>query len=172
MWILLLQNKERLDYVEDHQDLYTSSETFDLEVFAIPSEGLFMATANRDSQPGSGIYKWKDGTFHLYQNISTQEARAWKHFTIQDKVFLVVANSREVEPELSVIYQWSFRWQRFVRYQAVETHSALDWEAFRIHNDSFLAVANHRRARDSNHNIHSVIYRWNPQTKVLSKTCS
>lgn len=39
--------KERLDYVEDYQDLYTSSETFDVEVFSIPSEGLFMAAANR-----------------------------------------------------------------------------------------------------------------------------
>lgn len=40
---------ERLDYVEDYQDLYTSSETFDIEVFSIPSEGLFMAAANRSS---------------------------------------------------------------------------------------------------------------------------
>lgn len=40
---------ERLDYVEDYQDLYTSSETFDIEVFSIPSEGLFLATANRFS---------------------------------------------------------------------------------------------------------------------------
>lgn len=38
---------ERLDYVEDYQDLYTTSETFDIEVFSIPSEGLFMAAANR-----------------------------------------------------------------------------------------------------------------------------
>ncbi len=40
-------DKERLDYVEDYQDLYTSSETFDVEVFSIRSEGLFMAAANR-----------------------------------------------------------------------------------------------------------------------------
>lgn len=40
-------DEERLDYVEDYQDLYTSSETFDVEVFSIPSEGLFMAAANR-----------------------------------------------------------------------------------------------------------------------------
>ncbi|XP_060910074.1 thrombospondin-type laminin G domain and EAR repeat-containing protein-like isoform X1 [Labrus mixtus] len=166
-WRTLLQNKERLDYVEDYQDLYTSSETFDVEVFSIPSEGLFMAAANRDSRPGSGIYKWRDGLFQLYQNISTQEARAWKHFTIEDKIFLVVANSKEAEPELSVIYRWNQRRQRFLRHQTLETHSALDWEAFQIHNDSFLVVANHRRARDSNHNIHSVIYRWSPNTKLF-----
>ncbi|KAK2840479.1 hypothetical protein Q5P01_014219 [Channa striata] len=166
-WRTLLQSKERLDYVEDYQDLYTSSETFDIEVFSIPSEGLFMAAANRDSRPGSGIYKWTEGSFQLYQNISTQEARAWRHFTIDDKIFLVVANSREAEPELSVIYRWNRRLRRFFRHQTLETHAALDWEAFSIHNHSFLVVANHRRARDSNHNIQSVIYKWNPTTKMF-----
>nr|XP_033473941.1 thrombospondin-type laminin G domain and EAR repeat-containing protein-like [Epinephelus lanceolatus] len=166
-WRTLLHNPERLDYVEDYQDLYTSSETFDVEVFSIPSEGLFMAAANRDSRPGSGIYRWKNGSFHLHQNISTQEARAWKHFTIDSQMFLVVANSKEAEPELSVIYRWNQRRRRFLRHQTLETHAALDWEAFSIHNQSFLVVANHRRARDSNHNIHSFIYRWNPNTQLF-----
>ncbi|KAM9851145.1 thrombospondin-type laminin G domain and EAR repeat-containing protein-like [Aulostomus maculatus] len=166
-WRTLLTSAERLDYVEDYQDVYTSSETFDVELFSIPLEGLFMATANRDSRPGSGIYRWSDGSFHLHQNISTQEARAWKHFSIDGQVFLVVANSREAEPELSVIYQWNQRRQRFLHYQTLETHAALDWEAFHIYNHSFLVVANHRRARDSNHNILSVIYRWNPRTKLF-----
>ncbi|XP_028289636.1 thrombospondin-type laminin G domain and EAR repeat-containing protein isoform X2 [Parambassis ranga] len=166
-WRTLLQSQERLDYVEDYQDLYTRSETFDMEIFSIPSEGLFMAAANRDSRPGSGIYRWRDGSFQLHQNISTQEARAWKHFTVQDQVFLVVANFREAEPELSVIYRWHHRRRRFLRYQTLETHAALDWEAFQIHNQSFLVVANHRRARDSNHNIHSVVYRWNQDTKLF-----
>ncbi|XP_058478466.1 thrombospondin-type laminin G domain and EAR repeat-containing protein-like [Solea solea] len=166
-WRTLLQNKERLDYIEDYQDLYTSSETFDVEVFSVPSEGLFMAAANRDSLSGSGLYKWTGGSFQLHQNISTQEARAWRHFTIDKKIFLVVANSREAEPEFSVIYRWSRRQRRFLRHQSLETHGALDWEAFQIHNHSFLVVANHRRARDSNHNIHSVVYRWNPHTQLF-----
>ncbi|XP_068602720.1 thrombospondin-type laminin G domain and EAR repeat-containing protein-like [Brachionichthys hirsutus] len=166
-WRTLLQSKERLDYVEDYQDLYTSSETFDIELFSIPSEGLFMAAANRDSRSGSGIYKWRGGSFQIYQNISTKEARAWKHFSINDQIFLVVANSKEAEPELSFIYRWNQRRRRFLRHQTLETHSAVDWEAFHIHNDSFLVVANHRRARDSNHNIDSVIYRWNQITKLF-----
>uniref|UniRef100_A0A3P8UD37 Thrombospondin type laminin G domain and EAR repeats n=1 Tax=Cynoglossus semilaevis TaxID=244447 RepID=A0A3P8UD37_CYNSE len=156
---------ERLDYVEDFQDIYTSSETFDVEVFFIPSEGLFMAAANKDSLSGSGVYKWTNGSFQLYQNISTQEARAWKHFTIDEKIFLVVANSRGAEHELSIIYKWNQRRKKFFRYQTLETHGALDWEAFQIYNHSFLVVANHRR--DSNHNIYSVIYWWNPQSKVF-----
>uniref|UniRef100_A0AAQ4PUE0 Thrombospondin-type laminin G domain and EAR repeats b n=1 Tax=Gasterosteus aculeatus aculeatus TaxID=481459 RepID=A0AAQ4PUE0_GASAC len=164
-WRTLLQHQQRLDYVEDHQDLYTSSETFDVEVFSIPSEGLFLAAANRDSRPGSGIYKWRNGSFQLYQNISTQEARAWKHFTVGEQFFLVVANSGEAEPELSVIYRWNQRRRRFLRHQTLETHAALDWEAFHIHDHSFLVVANHRR--DSNHNIQSVIYRWDAATKMF-----
>ncbi|KAM8855508.1 thrombospondin-type laminin G domain and EAR repeat-containing protein-like [Spinachia spinachia] len=166
-WRTLLQHQQRLDYVESHQDLYTSSETFDLEVFSIPSEGLFLAAANRDSRPGSGIYKWRNGSFQLYQNISTHEARAWKHFTVGDQFFLVVANSGEAEPELSVIYRWNQRRRRFLRHQTLETHAALDWEAFHIHDHCFLVVANHRRAKDSNHNIQSVIYRWDAETKMF-----
>lgn len=46
--------------------------------------------------------------------------------------------------ELSVIYKWRVKKQRFVEYQKIKTHSARDWEAFRIHDDNFLAVANHR----------------------------
>ncbi|XP_028993372.1 thrombospondin-type laminin G domain and EAR repeat-containing protein-like isoform X2 [Betta splendens] len=164
-WRDLLQNRERLDYVEDYQDLYTGSETFDIEIFSIRPEGLFMAAANRDSRPGSGIYKWSNGLFQLYQNISTHKAQAWKYFTVGNMIFLVVANSREVEPEVSIIFRWNKRQRRFIRYQTLKTHAARDWEAFIIHNQSFLVVANHRQ--ESNHNIQSVIYRWNPNTKLF-----
>lgn len=78
--------KQRLDYVEHHQDIFTNSETFDIEVFQIPSVGLFIATANRDSYLGSGIYKWTDGKFERYQNISTYDAQAWQYFTVGKKV--------------------------------------------------------------------------------------
>uniref|UniRef100_A0A3B5BMP3 Thrombospondin-type laminin G domain and EAR repeats b n=1 Tax=Stegastes partitus TaxID=144197 RepID=A0A3B5BMP3_9TELE len=153
-WTTLLQSTERLDYLEDYQDLYTRSETFDVEVFSIPSEGLFMAAANRDSRPGSGIYRWTDGTFQLYQNISTQEARAWKHFTIDDQVgntsgravdwefftvgeekFLVVANSHDGSSYSlnSVIY-------RCVESpgQVLPTFGCRDWEHFRTEQGRFL----------------------------------
>uniref|UniRef100_A0A3B4AYQ4 Uncharacterized protein n=1 Tax=Periophthalmus magnuspinnatus TaxID=409849 RepID=A0A3B4AYQ4_9GOBI len=148
-WTSLLHSKQRLDYVDDYQDLYTNSETFDVEVFTIPNEGLFLATANRDSRSGSGIYKWILGSFQKYQNISTHEARAWKYFTISGKHFLVVANSGEVQQERSVLYRWSPVRRRFVQHQTLDTHSALDWEAFHIHNHSFLVVANHRQGTRS-----------------------
>ncbi|KAG8000440.1 Thrombospondin-type laminin G domain and EAR repeat-containing protein [Nibea albiflora] len=159
-------DQQRLDYVEDYQDLYTSSETFDVEVFSIPSEGLFMAAANRNSRPGSGIYKWRDGSFQLYQNISTQEARAWKHFTINDKIFLVVANSREAEPELSVIYLWNQRRRRF--FPSPNAQDSLSSGLGGVsHPQRELPGGGQSQTRDSNHNIHSVIYRWNPSTKLF-----
>ncbi|XP_026127966.1 thrombospondin-type laminin G domain and EAR repeat-containing protein [Carassius auratus] len=168
-WLNMLQVKEKLDYVEDHQDLFTNSETFDIEVFHITSVGLFMATANRDSNLGSGIYKWTDGRFERYQNISTYDAQAWQYFTVGIKKFLVVANCRSKDAgdqEQSVIYKWSSRKLKFIRYQTLNTHSARDWEAFSIQDETFLAVANHRQG-ERNHNIDSVIYKWNPVTQFF-----
>uniref|UniRef100_A0A3B4CBB8 Thrombospondin-type laminin G domain and EAR repeats b n=1 Tax=Pygocentrus nattereri TaxID=42514 RepID=A0A3B4CBB8_PYGNA len=162
-WVTMLQEKERLDYVEEHQDLFTVSETFDIEVFSIPSVGLFMATANRDQ--GSTVYRWTNSRFERYQNISTLDAQAWKFFTVGKEIFLVVANSgSNGGQEVSVIYRWNKRTLRFVVYQKLQTHSARDWEAFHIHNEAFLAVANHRQG-EMNHNIDSVIYKWNPNTR-------
>ncbi|XP_052004952.1 thrombospondin-type laminin G domain and EAR repeat-containing protein-like [Xyrauchen texanus] len=168
-WLTMLQVKERLDYVEVHQDLFTNSETFDIEVFQIPSVGLFIATANRDSSLGSGIYKWTDGKFEQYQNISTYDAQAWQYFTVGKKKFLVVANCRAMDngdQEQSVIYKWSTRKQKFIHYQSLNTYNARDWEAFHIQDEAFLAVANHRQG-ERNHNIDSVIYKWNPVTQFF-----
>lgn len=78
--------KDRLDYVDDYQDLYTTSETLDIELFQIPSVGLFAAMAHRANKPGSAIYLWNHGQFQLYQNISTFKAQSWKQFTIGRKV--------------------------------------------------------------------------------------
>ncbi|KAM5275462.1 thrombospondin-type laminin G domain and EAR repeat-containing protein [Hipposideros larvatus] len=164
-WVSVLAAKEKLDYVEEYQSLHTNSETLGLEVFVIPEAGLFVATANRKAT--SAIYKWMDGKFASYQNIPTQQAQSWRHFTIGRKVFLAVANfdPNEKGQEFSVIYKWSQRKLRFTPYQRVPTHSARDWEAFEMAGEHFLAVANHREG--DNHNINSVIYKWNPRTRLF-----
>uniref|UniRef100_A0A672T0Z0 Thrombospondin-type laminin G domain and EAR repeat-containing protein-like n=1 Tax=Sinocyclocheilus grahami TaxID=75366 RepID=A0A672T0Z0_SINGR len=157
-WSVCHTKKDRLDYVDDYQDLYTTSETLDIELFQIPSVGLFAAMAHRANKPGSAIYRWNHGQFQLYQNISTFKAQAWKQFTIGRKMFLAVSNSvgpADGERELSVIYRWSNKRLKFVRYQTLETHSARDWEAFHINNEN------------GNHNIDSVVYKWNPGTKTF-----
>ncbi|MGH0117546.1 UNVERIFIED_CONTAM: hypothetical protein FKN15_038066 [Acipenser sinensis] len=159
--------KQRLDYVEDYQDFYTNSETLDIEIFEIPSVGLFAATANKRPVPGSGIYKWTNGKFEPFQNITTYQAQAWKYFTIDDKIFLAVANfeKNERNQEYSVIYKWSQKRLKFSSYQTIETHSARDWESFQIEGETFLAVANHRQG--GKHNIDSVVYKWNPGTQLF-----
>ncbi|XP_006743848.1 thrombospondin-type laminin G domain and EAR repeat-containing protein [Leptonychotes weddellii] len=164
-WVSVLAAREKLDYVEEHQSLFTNSETLGIEVFAIPEAGLFVAAANRKTT--SAIYKWTDGKFASYQNIRTHQAQSWRHFTIGKKVFLAVANfePNEKGQEFSVIYKWSQTKLRFTPYQRVPTHSARDWEAFKVAGEHFLAVANHREG--DNHNIDSVIYKWNPRTRLF-----
>uniref|UniRef100_A0A8D0H4B1 Thrombospondin type laminin G domain and EAR repeats n=1 Tax=Sphenodon punctatus TaxID=8508 RepID=A0A8D0H4B1_SPHPU len=166
-WVSMLEVKERLDYVEDYQNLVTNSETMGIEIFVIPKMGLFGATANRYTPPGSAIYRWTDGKFVPYQNIPTYQAQSWKYFTIGKKIFLAVANFEQNErgQEFSVIYKWNHRKEKFITYQRINTHSARDWEAFDIEGEAFLAVANHREG--DNHNIDSVIYRWNPRTGLF-----
>ncbi|ELV10346.1 Protein TSPEAR [Tupaia chinensis] len=161
-WVSVLAAKERLDYVEEHQELFTNSETLGIEVFRIPEVGLFVATANRKAM--SAIYKWTDGKFISYQDIRTHQAQSW--FALF-QIFLAVANfgpDRKGE-EFSVIYKWSHRKLKFTPYQRIATHSARDWEAFEVQGEHFLAVANHREG--DNHNINSVIYKWNPRTRLF-----
>ncbi|NXG50802.1 TSEAR protein, partial [Psilopogon haemacephalus] len=166
-WISMLEVKQRLDYVEEYQNLVTNSETMGVEIFTIPKVGLFAATANRYTLPGSAIYKWTDGKFVPYQNIPTYQAQSWKYFTIGKKIFLAVANFEQDDrgQELSVIYKWSRRKEKFITHQRISTHSARDWEAFVIEGEAFLAVVNHREG--NNHNVDSVIYRWNPRTGLF-----
>ncbi|XP_012665781.1 thrombospondin-type laminin G domain and EAR repeat-containing protein [Otolemur garnettii] len=164
-WVSVLAARERLDYVQQHQDLLTSSETLGIELFRIPGAGLFLATANRRAT--SAIYKWTEGEFASYQSLPTHQAQSWRHFTIGKRIFLAVANfePNEKGQEFSVIYKWSHRKLKFTPYQRITTHSARDWEAFEVAGEHFLAVANHREG--DNHNIDSVIYKWNPATRLF-----
>ncbi|XP_056152352.1 thrombospondin-type laminin G domain and EAR repeat-containing protein [Lampris incognitus] len=173
VWIPVLEEHKRLDYVLEQQVLTTSSETYDVEVFQVPGMGLMAAMAHRFTGSGSAVYLWSHKGFQLYQNISTYGALAWRHFSMGKKMFLVVSNSRggaeahvedQSEAEVSVIYKWSKRRKRFIQYQALQTHCARDWEAFHINGNTYLAVANHRQG-DSNHTIDSVVYKWNRGAK-------
>ncbi|XP_063285980.1 thrombospondin-type laminin G domain and EAR repeat-containing protein [Pelobates fuscus] len=166
-WITVLERKERLDYVEEYQNLATTSETMGLEIFHIPGVGHFAVMANRNNQPGSVLYKWSDGKFKVHQYFITYQAQAWKHFTIGKRIFLALANFEKNDDgeELSIIYKWNPKKGKFLQYQKIRTYSARDWEAFQIDGDTFLAVANHREG--NNHNINSVIYKWNSTTGLF-----
>lgn len=73
-----------------YQDIITSAPTIDIEVFNIPDEGLFMATASFDSRnmkkTQSAIFKWDNGAFKLYQSLYTYGAQAFEHFQIDKQV--------------------------------------------------------------------------------------
>ncbi|CAL9686960.1 unnamed protein product [Knipowitschia caucasica] len=172
-WVTMLQDHHRLDYIEEHQILTTSSETNDIEVFQVSGVGVMAALAHRSSASGSALYQWTPSGFQLYQNISTHGALACRHFRIGKKSYLVVSNFKEgvdgaeAEPEMdfSVIYKWSRKRRRFVHLQTLQTHCARDWEAFTINQHSYLAVANHRTG--NNHTIDSLIYKWNRLAKAF-----
>lgn len=78
--------------MEEHQRLFTRSETLGIEVFVIPEAGLFIATAN--PRATSAIYKWTDGQFASYQSIRTHQAQSWRHFTIGKQASLRSRGSR------------------------------------------------------------------------------
>ncbi|XP_077128263.1 thrombospondin-type laminin G domain and EAR repeat-containing protein isoform X3 [Ranitomeya variabilis] len=160
-WIPVLEKKEKLDYVEEYQNLSTASESMGLEIFLIQNVGYFAVMANKNNQPGSALYRWTNGKFTIHQYFSSYQAQAWKHFTIEKRIFLALANFEKNDDgeELSVIYKWNPKKLKFLQYQTIPTYSARDWEAFHIDGETFLAVANHREG--NNHNINSVIYKWN-----------
>ncbi|XP_029349737.1 thrombospondin-type laminin G domain and EAR repeat-containing protein-like [Echeneis naucrates] len=173
MWVTVLEDHKRLDYLMEHQILTTSSETHDVEVFQVPGLGLMAAMAHRSKASGSAVYLWTQSGFKPYQNITTHEALVWRHFKMGKKIFLVVSNSgrgpdtrfnKDSETDSSVIYKWSKKIKKFVRFQSLQTFCARDWEAFSIDHQTYLAVANHRKG-NNNHTIDSVIYKWNELTK-------
>lgn len=59
---------------------------FSIKVFQVPGMGLMAAMAHRSKASGSAVYLWTHSRFKLYQNISTHEALAWRHFNIGKKV--------------------------------------------------------------------------------------
>ncbi|XP_073502644.1 thrombospondin-type laminin G domain and EAR repeat-containing protein [Phyllobates terribilis] len=160
-WIPVLERKEKLDYVEEYQNLATASESMGLEIFLIQNVGYFAVMANKNNQPGSALYRWTNGKFTIHQYFPSYQAQAWRHFTIEKRIFLALANFEKNDDleELSVIYKWNPKKMKFLQYQTIPTYSARDWEAFHMDGETFLAVANHREG--NNHNINSVIYKWN-----------
>ncbi|XP_064646253.1 thrombospondin-type laminin G domain and EAR repeat-containing protein-like [Lineus longissimus] len=144
--------KEKLDYPVWHQNLPSASPFADLEVFTIENEGLFMvAAAYKDNFQGkldSPIYKWIKGKFEHYQNISTNSAMCWEHFSIGKQFFLAVANfgyAHRDSANVSVIYRWDKHKKLFLHHQEIATWAARDIEHFTIRREHYLAIANHGR---------------------------
>ena len=145
---------------QKYQDLPTSG-AVDVEQFTI-NGNQFLAFANsRNDTDGfnteSFIYKMNNFTekFSLYQTINTMGAEDMEYFTIADKYYLAVANSRSRSTRRvkSVIYRWNR--QKFVVFQNVSTRGAKKFIFFKIGIEPFLSVVN---VYDGN--VDSVIYKW------------
>ena len=85
------RRKQTLDYLELYQEILTPAAAIDIELFHIPGEGLFAVFANSDSGGGrnrgvSGLYKWVEKNFRLYQRLPTVSAQSWCHFKIGNNV--------------------------------------------------------------------------------------
>jgi len=158
----------------DFQTIETDSAT-DWKYFSIDQNHYLSLTTGRawhdypnsiaspvDYETDSKIYQWNGNTFVEIQSISTNKDRDWEYFTINNKHYLVTANtSNSSTTNLnSIIYEWNG--SKFAEFQSISTHAARDWEHFVIDEHHYLVVANNRQAFDykSNTNVNSTIYKW------------
>ena len=70
--------------MEPYQEIRTPGPGIDVHVFTIGGEGRFAVFANtrKKLDDVSGLYKWKNKRFILYQKMLTYGAQSWTHFRI------------------------------------------------------------------------------------------
>ncbi|KAJ8320690.1 hypothetical protein KUTeg_002277 [Tegillarca granosa] len=164
---------KRLDYLDFHQEIQTLGPAIDIRLFQIENEGTFAAFANtrpkRRRKDVSGLYKWINKNFILYQKLETDAAQHFEYFRIQNHFFLAVANygRNPVKQSNSTIYKWHKRKRKFKKYQTIPTWTARDIEHFEMQGNHYLAVANH--AQGDRQEVDSVIYVWNEKLKLFQE---
>lgn len=79
------KDRRRLDYFELHQTIETGQASLDVEVFDLPGEGKFAVFAD-DNTTRSGLYRWENDMFLLYQTLPTLTAQSWEFFEIKNQV--------------------------------------------------------------------------------------
>ncbi|KAL3856017.1 hypothetical protein ACJMK2_015214, partial [Sinanodonta woodiana] len=166
--------KKHLDYLEVYQDLETPAAAIDVELFTIPGVGIFAVFANSESNKRkrrkvSGMYKWVDKKFQLYQKLPTVAAQSWCHFTIGSHFYLAVANYGDDTDAVinSTIFRWHSHRKIFRVYQSITTYTARDVEYFQIDGEHFLAVANH--AKGQSQYVDSAILKWNYKSRLFQE---
>ena len=133
----------------------------DAEFFRI-DDRAFLAVASIRTGTGpyefaadSQVFEWNGALFEPFQAFRGFAAKQWKHFRIEDRDFLALAQGvvlpgQEEENRPSVIYQWDGH--QFAHFQDIESAWAYNWHAFLLDGQHFLAHADHVRP--------SVLYRW------------
>jgi EPTP domain len=124
----------------------------------------FLATASLRSGHGpyemrvaSTIFEWRDGRFEPFQAIETFAAKQWRHFTLQGRHFLAlaqgVAHAGESPPAgaMSCLYEWNG--ERFVHFQDLPSAWGYNFLFFELGGEPMLAYADHV--------LPSRLFRWN-----------
>jgi hypothetical protein len=136
----------------------------DAESFEIGAR-RFLATASLRSGKGpyemrvaSTIFEWRRGRFEPLQAIETEAAKQWRHFTLDGRHFLAlaqgVAHAGEPAPPAasSCLYEWDG--ERFVRFQDVPSAWGYNFLFFE-------AGGRERMLAYADHALPSCLFRWN-----------
>ena len=137
----------------------------DAEFFRI-GERAFLAVAGIRTGAGpyrfdteSVIHEWDGERFEPFQRVPAFAAKQWRHFTIDGRHFLALAQGLALPstaetnrpPQiLSQIFEWDGR--RFQPFQEIPSLAAYNWHAFELDGTHFLAHADHVAP--------SRLYRW------------
>lgn len=135
----------------------------DAEYFCI-GERAFLATASLRTGAGpynlnahSLIFEIRNGKYEVFQSIPTFAAKQWKHFQIDDRHFLALAQGASLEGHVarhsatSAIFEWDGT--AFKEFQQVKSAWGYNWAFFELAGTQFLAYADHVEG--------SQILRWN-----------
>ncbi|MFJ5262471.1 hypothetical protein ACIQAC_18595 [Streptomyces sp. NPDC088387] len=133
----------------------------DAEHFTIDGR-TFLAVASIRSGAGpydftvpSVLFEWTGGTFEPFQVFDGFAAKQWRHFTIDGRHFLALAQgvalpAHAADNRPSAIYEWDGA--RFTHFQDIPSRWGYNWHAFTAGGHTFLAHADHVDP--------SVLYRW------------
>jgi EPTP domain len=138
----------------------------DIEFFTIAGRA-FLATASLRTGAGpyelntlSTVFELIDGRFEPFQKFPTYGAKQWKHFQIDSRHFLalaqgvVVDGSTATHPSQSCLFEWNG--SSFVPFQTVRSQWGYNWEYLEVEGHTLLGYADHiERSR---------LLRWNGST--------
>lgn len=125
----------------------------DAEFFRI-GDRSFLATASLRTGQGpydlnahSTVFEFKQHRFVPFQTFETFAAKQWKHFSLEGRHFLALAQGvvaegpPAVHPSLSCIYEWNG--SEFVLFQTVPSAWGYNWAFFELDGQFFLGYADH-----------------------------
>ncbi|MCW2757505.1 MAG: hypothetical protein JWO46_1251 [Nocardioidaceae bacterium] len=108
----------------------------------------------------SPIYEWVDGVFRLFQEVPSFAARQWRHWAVDGRHFLGLAQGLDV-PGLagnraSQVLEWNG--EAFVSFQEITSRWAYNWHPFVLDGTTYVAHAEHLGP--------SLLYRWDGSSLV------